>query len=191
MTIVLNFVAPVLMPFGILLTLFMFYFFRDPERLPPKQSGVFIAPADGKVIVVRKHVENEHLHRQVWMVSIFMSPFNVHVNRSPCDGVVKDVIYTKGKFLSAFKEDAAFVNENIAMILQTPFGDIVVKQVAGFVARRAVCRVKKGDTLQAGQRYGIIKFSSRVDLYLPLNSEICVKVGDKVLAGESVIAKFS
>ena len=120
-------------------------------------------------------------------ISIFMSPFNVHVNRAPCDGKIKNIQHNKGKFMAAYKDQASFKNENIEMTLETKYGDILVRQVAGYVARRAVCRANTGDSLKRGERYGIIKFSSRLDVYLPKNAEIKVKLGDRVKAGETVI----
>jgi phosphatidylserine decarboxylase len=174
-----------LLPF--ILTLFMMYFFRDPERIAPEGDNIFVSPADGKVILIKNVREDQHLKSDAIEISIFMSPLNVHVNRSPCDGVVESVVHTKGKFLSAFKHEASLQNENIAMLLNTRHGKILVRQVAGFVARRAVCRVKPGDILKKGQRYGIIKFSSRLDVYLPKDADIKVKLGDKVKAGETII----
>jgi len=119
-----------------------------------------------------------------------MSPLDVHVNRAPCDAVVDSVVHTSGRFLSAFKHEASLQNENIAMVLTTSAGEILVRQVAGFLARRAVCRVKTGESLKKGQRYGIIKFSSRVDTYLPRGSRILVTPGDRVKAGETVIGEM-
>jgi phosphatidylserine decarboxylase len=121
-------------------------------------------------------------------VSIFMSPLNVHVNRAPCDGKVITVKYSPGKFMAAYRDEASMKNENIVMVLDGKQGNVMVRQVAGFVARRAVCRSKVGDFLRRGERYGMIKFSSRLDLYLPREAEIEVKLGDRVKAGESVIA---
>ncbi|BCB95879.1 phosphatidylserine decarboxylase proenzyme [Dissulfurispira thermophila] len=175
-----------LLPF--ILTLFMLYFFRDPERIIPEGENIFVSPADGKVILIKNVYEEQYLKSNAIMVSIFMSPLNVHVNRSPCDGIVESVIHTKGKFLSAFKHEASLQNENIIMLLNTRYGKVLVRQVAGFVARRAVCRVKIGDALKKGERYGIIKFSSRLDVYLPKDVNIKVKLGDKVKAGETIIA---
>lgn len=174
-----------LLPF--VLTLFMLYFFRDPERIAPEGDNIFVSPADGKVILIKDVYEDRYLKSDAIEVSIFMSPLNVHVNRAPCDGVVESVVHTKGKFLSAFKHEASLQNENIAMLLNTRHGKVLVRQVAGFVARRAVCRVKPGDTLKKGQRYGIIKFSSRLDVFLPKDADIKVKLGDKVKAGETII----
>jgi phosphatidylserine decarboxylase len=169
------------------ITAFMFYFFRDPDRAVPHVQGQFVAPADGKVIVIRETVEAEYLHDRVKQISIFMSPLNVHVNRVPCDGKVKSVKHTKGTFLAAYKDEASVRNEHIDMVLETRYGDILVRQVAGFVARRAVCRVTEGDVLQRGERYGIIKFSSRVDVYVPKDVVLKVQMGDMVKAGETVL----
>ncbi|MFN3480371.1 MAG: phosphatidylserine decarboxylase family protein, partial [Thermodesulfovibrionales bacterium] len=176
-------------PFAFILTIFMVYFFRDPERNIPAKKGIFVAPADGKVILIQRVEEDKYLNREAIEVSIFMSPFDVHVNRSPCDGRVRSVVYSPGRFFSAYKHEASLKNENITMVLETEYGDIMVRQVAGFLARRAVCRVKEGEFLKRGDRFGIIKFSSRVDLYLPLNTSIMVEKGDKVRAGETIIGE--
>jgi len=173
--------------FPLLLTLFMLFFFRDPERAVILNRNAFYAPADGRIILIKETEEREILNSRALMISIFMSPLNVHVNRAPCDGIVRKVRHYPGKFLSAFKDEAAVVNEHITMLLETEYGKIVVRQVAGFLARRAVCRAKTGDVLHQGQRYGIIKFSSRVDVFLPLNTQIKIKLNDKVKAGESIL----
>ena len=178
-----------LLPF--VLTIFMAYFFRDPERHVPEDKNGFVSPADGKVILIKDVHESEHLGTDMKEVSIFMSPFNVHVNRSPCNAKVKTVKHTKGRFMAAYKDDASIRNENIAMVLETKYGDILVRQVAGFVARRAVCRKKEGDTLNRGERYGMIKFSSRLDIYLPKNTHIMVKIGANVRAGETILGFFN
>ncbi len=170
--------------------LFMFYFFRDPERDIPAGEGLFVSPADGKIILIKEVYEKDYFKADVKEISIFMSPLNVHVNRAPCDGRVIDVKYSPGKFMAAYKDDASLKNENIAMLLEGNQGKVMVRQVAGFIARRAVCRVSPGDILNRGQRYGIIKFSSRLDVYLPNKVEITVKPGDTVRAGESIIAKI-
>ena len=181
-----------LLPF--VLTLFMAYFFRDPERTVPEGENIFVSPADGKVILISPNLPIPPLLRGgkggFVEISIFMSPLNVHVNRAPSDGVVASVVHTQGKFLSAFKHEASLHNENIAMVLDTKHGRVLVRQVAGFLARRAVCRVKPGNSLRKGERYGIIKFSSRLDIYLPQNTQIRVKLGDRVRAGETVIGEM-
>jgi len=175
---------------SLLLTAFIFYFFRDPERTVPVERNVFVAPADGKIIVIKDMLETEHLHKDVKQISIFMSPFNVHVNRVPCDGKVKSVHHVKGKFLAAYKDEASMQNEHIDMVYETRYGDLLLRQVAGFVARRAVCRKNEGDVLQGGERYGLIKFSSRVDIYLPKETAIKIRMGDMVRAGETVLGEI-
>ena len=174
----------------LLLTLFMLYFFRDPERLIPDAENAFASPADGRVIVIRDVFESEYLRADMKEVSIFMSPLDVHVNRAPCDGKVKRVQHNRGSFTAAYKDEASVKNENIEMVLETRNGDVLVRQVAGFLARRAVCRKKDGDLLRMGERYGIIKFSSRLDVYLPKNTAISVALGDKVRAGETIIGRI-
>ncbi|RJQ46304.1 MAG: phosphatidylserine decarboxylase family protein [Nitrospiraceae bacterium] len=171
----------------LLLTLFMFYFFRDPDRVTPPDRKTFYSPADGKIIVISEAVEEEILKDKALKISIFMSPLNVHVNRAPCDGIVKDVKYYPGKFFNAYTDEASIKNEHITMLLESKHGKVVVKQIAGSVARRAVCRVKPGEVLKQGQRYGIIKFSSRLDVFLPLNTKVKVQLNDKVKAGETVL----
>ncbi|MDO8747137.1 MAG: phosphatidylserine decarboxylase [Thermodesulfovibrionales bacterium] len=191
----------------LLLTIFMFYFFRDPEREIPEGEGLFVSPADGKIILIKNAGKDtlppipsllrgggegeKDTDRGFIEISIFMSPFNVHVNRAPCDGKIKGVQHNKGKFMAAYKDEASFKNENIEMTLKTKYGDILVRQVAGYVARRAVCRANAGDSLRRGERYGIIKFSSRLDVYLPEETAIKVKLCDKVKAGESILGLIS
>ncbi len=174
--------------FFLIITLFMTYFFRDPERSVPSGEGLFVSPADGKVMIVRDVFEKDYLKADVKQISIFMSPVNVHVNRAPCDGKVTVVKYSPGKYMAAYKEESSIKNENIVMVLEGQQGRVLVRQVAGFLARRAVCRAKVGDVLKRGERYGIIKFSSRLDVYLPKEAVVKIKVGDKVLAGETVLA---
>ncbi len=174
---------------ALILTIFMFYFFRDPDRITTTDADAFISPADGKIILITETKEDEMLHEERLKISIFMSPLDVHLNRAPCSGSVKDVKHYPGKFYSAFKDDASILNEHITMLIDSEnHGPVVLKQIAGAVARRAVCRVRPGDTLSQGQRYGMIKFSSRVDIFLPLDSVVSVKLNDKVLAGETVLA---
>jgi len=174
----------------ILLTLFMLFFFRDPERKVPPGENIFVSPADGRVILISRVYEDQYLKDDAIEISIFMSPFDVHVNRAPCDGIVEKVVHTPGRFLSAFKHEASLQNENIAVLFNTRHGRILVRQVAGFLARRAVCRVRTGDALKTGERYGIIKFSSRLDVYLPEDTTVRVRSGDRVRAGETVIGEI-
>jgi phosphatidylserine decarboxylase len=171
----------------LVLTLFMLFFFRDPDRVIIEGRDLFYSPADGRVVLIRETTEDELLNDKALEISIFMSAFDVHINRAPCNGVVREVKHYPGRFMAAFKEEASKANEHITMLLETDSGKVVVRQVAGLLARRAVCRVKPGDSLKQGQRYGIIKFSSRVDVFLPLSTQIKVKLNDKVKAGETVL----
>ncbi|MCS7163986.1 MAG: phosphatidylserine decarboxylase family protein [Thermodesulfovibrio sp.] len=172
-----------------ILSLFFLYFFRDPERTPPEDPNVVVSPADGKIISIKQKSEGL-CDKDYTEISIFMSPLDVHVNRVPFDGVVKEVVYTPGKFFSAFKDKAYRENENIKITIQTKYGDIIVRQVAGFIARRAVCWVKEGDVITKGERLGMIKFSSRVDICLPSSFKITVEEEKKVKAGKTVIASL-
>lgn len=169
------------------LTLFIVFFFRDPERITPEGRGIFCSPADGKVILIRETEEDELLNERALELSIFMSPLDVHVNRSPYDGVVRAVKHYPGFFFAAFKKESSILNEHVTMLLEGEQGRVVIRQVAGFLARRVVCRVKPGDLLKQGQRYGLIKFGSRLDIFLPLNTQIKVKLNDKVRAGETIL----
>jgi phosphatidylserine decarboxylase len=175
--------------FFIGLTLFMAFFFRDPDRKIPHGDGLFVSPADGKVILIKDVYEQDYLKSDAREISIFMSPLDVHINRAPCEGKVSLVKHTPGKFLAAYRDDSSMKNENIVMLLDGVSGKVLVRQVAGFLARRAVCRVSVGDALARGERYGMIKFGSRLDVYLPKDAVVTVKLGDKVKAGETVIGK--
>lgn len=175
----------IVIPLGF--TVFMAFFFRDPERVIPQGKGIFVSPADGRIILIKEVREEEYLKGNAIEISIFMSLFDVHINRAPCDGTVMAVKHTPGRFLPAYRKDSSVVNENITMLIEGEQGRVVVRQVAGILARRAHCRVKVGDTLKQGQRYGLIKFGSRLDIYLPLDTKIKVKLGDNVKAGETVI----
>jgi len=175
--------------FFIGLTLFMAFFFRDPDRKVPSDQDLFVSPADGKVILIKDVYEQDYLKSYAKEISIFMSPIDVHINRAPCEGKVSLVKYTPGKFLAAYRDDSSLKNENIVMVLDGGSGKVLVRQVAGFLARRAVCRVSVGNVLSRGERYGMIKFGSRLDVYLPKDAGVTVKLGDRVKAGETVIGK--
>ncbi|MCX7913969.1 MAG: phosphatidylserine decarboxylase family protein [Thermodesulfovibrionales bacterium] len=176
-----------LVPFALLC--FMLFFFRDPDRSIPPGDNNYVSPADGRVILIQDVYEEKFLRDDAVEISIFMSPFNVHINRTPCKGVVEDVRYSKGKFFSAFKPEASLQNENVTILFRGAHGLLLIRQVAGSIARRAVCRAKKGQVLEKGERFGIIKFSSRVDIYLPKETAIKVKLGQKVKAGETIIGE--
>src|SRR4030042_2115099 len=168
-------------------TLFMVLFFRDPDRIIPVDKGVFVSPADGKVILIKDVYEKDYLKAESKEISIFMSIFNVHVNRAPFEGKISLIKHSPGKFLAAHKDAASIENENMVMVLEGKNGKILVRQVAGLVARRIVCRVKAGDVLRRGERYGMIKFGSRLDVFLQKETEIQVRLGDKVKAGQTVL----
>jgi phosphatidylserine decarboxylase len=176
-------------PAGILLvlTLFVLFFFRDPERSVPEGRGVVVSPADGKVIVIKDVFEPTYLKQDVKQISIFLSVFNVHVNRAPCGGTVEVVKYNPGKFHVASVDKASLDNEQTAMVIANGGRKILVKQIAGLIARRIVCYARPGDTLAAGQRYGLIRFGSRVDLFLPKDTELKVRVGDRIKGARDVI----
>jgi phosphatidylserine decarboxylase len=175
--------------FFIVLTLFMAFFFRDPSRKVPAGEGLFVSPADGKVILIKDVHEQDYLKSDAKEISIFMSPLDVHINRAPCEGKVSLIKHTPGKFLAAYRDDSSMKNENIVMVIEGGSGKVLVRQVAGFVARRAVCRVSVGDVLARGERYGMIKFGSRLDVYLPKDAVVTVKLGERVKAGETVIGE--
>lgn len=164
---------------------FVLWFFRDPERSTDYEDGKFYSPADGKVVEISE-CEHQFTGRAV-KVGIFMNVFSVHVNRTPCTGRVDYLEYVPGKKLAAFNPKASELNERNYVGLSTPYGAVMMTQIAGLVARRIVCRLKRGDVLEAGQRYGMIKLGSRVDLYMPIETVVRVKNGDKVKAGISLI----
>jgi phosphatidylserine decarboxylase len=174
--------------FFLAITLFVSFFFRDPERVVPEQEGVVVSPADGKVLEVCITQENDVAAEKMLKISIFMSVFNVHVNRMPEKGRVTNVTYYPGKFFSANLDKASRNNERNAVSLEVSGGrKLVVVQVAGLIARRIICRVQEGDRLSRGQRFGLICFGSRLEVYLPQDCVPAVSAGDKVLAGSSVL----
>lgn len=173
------------------LTLFIAYFFRNPKRAIPEDENSVVAPADGVIIYLGQSRE-EHLNAEMTKISIFMSVFNVHVNRSPISGRVIETFYTRGKFLDVRDERATFENERAGLVLESPLGTrIAVVQVAGLIARRIVCYLHKGDAVKRGERYGLIRFGSRLDVYLPRDTDLRVAVGDKTVAGETVLGYLS
>lgn len=173
-----------------ILTLFVIYFFRDPERMVPSEPGLIVSPADGRVIDI-KHVEDDNLRGgESTRVSIFLSVFNVHVNRIPCEGNIIQTVYTPGKFLPAFRDKASLLNEQNSLVIDHKNKKIVVKQIAGLIARRIVCWVKEGYHVTRGQRFGLIRFGSRVDLFVPKEVELVIKKGDSVIGGKTIIGKI-
>ena len=172
---------------SLVLTLFVLFFFRDPERTIPAGKGIVVSPADGKVIVIKDIFEPAYLKQEVKQISIFLSVFNVHVNRAPIGGTVEVVQYNPGKFHVASVDKASLENEQTAMVIASGKDKILVKQIAGLIARRIVCYARPGDTVTTGERYGLIRFGSRVDIFLPRSAEIKVKLGDRVKGAQDVI----
>ncbi len=175
------------------LTLFVVSFFRDPERVVPQRLGAIVAPADGRIIKIATVHDDRFLVGPATLVSIFMSPLNVHVNRIPSDGSVVAVRYYPGKYFRAFADKASLDNEQAAVILDGG-GEgqrFCVVQIAGFIARRIVCRLHEGMTVERGERYGLIMFGSRADIYLPPNVRVTVQVGDRTVGGCTVIAEWT
>ncbi|MCD6186998.1 MAG: phosphatidylserine decarboxylase family protein [Desulfuromusa sp.] len=174
------------------LTLFSSYFFRNPERVIPTGEDLLIAPADGKIIFVGEVQESRYFKEQVTKISIFMSVFNVHVNRVPCDGKVVAMYYNKGGFVNASYDKASESNEQSGILLETGSGtQILFVQIAGLIARRIVTYPVIGDLLQRGARYGLIRFGSRVDIYLPKNANVTVTLGERTVAGETILGTLS
>ncbi len=171
-----------------LLALFLGYFFRDPERQIPTGENLIVSPADGKVISVEKVLEPLFLKSQSQKISIFLSPLDVHINRIPASGKIEYLSYFPGKFLAAFKDKASTDNEQTAIGILSPYGKVLFKQIAGVLARRIVCRLKLGQEVKAGERFGMIRFGSRVDVLLPEGVELKVQIGDKVVGGETIVA---
>jgi phosphatidylserine decarboxylase len=175
------------LPIPLLGLLFTFNFFRDPPRNIPSEPGLMVSPADGEVVEIKDMTETEFLNVPCTRVAIFLNVFNVHINRSPCEGVVKGTKYKPGKFLDVRHPDCSTLNESNTIHL----GDVVVKQIAGLIARRIVCEAKPQDKLARGEKFGMIKFGSRTELYIPKDQvqEIRVKLKDKVKGGETIIAR--
>jgi len=179
---------PVALACGIVAA-FMAFFFRDPERLPPADQNVVVAPADGRVTRV-KPIEETSSDRSAAVVSIFLSPFDVHINRAPIAGEITSVSYTRGKFLMATNERASLVNEQNALTIKGESVTVVCKQIAGILARRIVCWKKVGERVAMGERFGLIKFSSRTDIILPASVEVLVAEGARVRGGTTIIGRM-
>ena len=172
------------------LAAFVLQFFRDPSRSPPQMPGVAVSAADGRVLLVQK-ARDPYLDRDALKISVFMNVFNVHSNRSPVGGVVKERWYHSGKYLNAALDKSSDENERMALWIRTDDAiDVTCVQIAGLIARRVLCYTNTGERLERGQRYGFIRFGSRVDLYLPLGSHPRVSVGDKVTAAETIVAEL-
>jgi len=182
----------VLVTTGFLLTFFVLWFFRDPERDTPQDLNLIISSADGKVCLIDEAYPPEELSMEaekMKRICVFMNVFNVHVNRSPIQGRVENIVYKKGQFLNASLDKASDKNERSSLILNSENGaKIIVVQIAGLIARRILSFISSSDQLNQGERFGLIRFGSRVDIYMPLDAVEKCKVGDKVVAGESILA---
>ena len=175
---------------GLLALAFFGYFFRDPERPIPAEPEAVVSPADGKVVFIDEVREERYLNGPARRVAIFMNVFDVHVNRAPVAGTITEAEHRDGCFKAAWREDACTLNEQQALVLEAKGARVLVVQIAGLLARRIISYVQPGQYLDKGERLGLICFGSRVDLYLPLEAEILVKVGDRVQAGSSIVARW-
>ena len=173
-----------------LLTIFVVQFFRDPARPIPRDPLAVLSPADGRIVAIT-HAFDPYAGRDALKISVFMNVFNVHSNRAPVDGALRDVQYFPGKFVNADLDKASEQNERNALVIDCDGRVVTAVQVAGLIARRILCYVKAGDALQRGQRFGFIRFGSRVDVYLPLDTQSRVSIGDKVYASSTVLADFA
>ena len=171
-----------------LLTAFMAYFFRDPARVAPTTADVIVAPADGRITRIEK-VDAANVQSPT-LISIFLSPFDVHINRAPIAGEILKVAYTKGRFMIATRDEASIVNEQNALTIRGERITVVCRQIAGVLARRIVCWKRAGDTLALGERFGLIKFSSRTDVVLPSEVDVLVSVGERVRGGATIIGRI-
>jgi phosphatidylserine decarboxylase len=169
------------------LAIFVFSFFRDPERVIPAEPGAIVSPGDGRVVVV---TDEEDAGRPGKRISIFLAVWNVHVNRAPAAGVITKMEYRPGKFLAAMRERASMENEQNVFTLSTDAGEMVFKQIAGLIARRVVSWKKEGERVARGERIGLVRFGSRVDVWVPKDAEILVKLGENVKGGSSVVARW-
>ena len=176
---------------SLILLIFTLSFFRDPDRKSPGKDNIVVSPADGRVLFVKEADDNKYINEKAKQISIFMSPLNVHVNRIPIDGKVEYLKYHPGKYLAAFEDKASEVNERSEFGINSKYGKIFFTQVAGFIARRIVYDIKEGDTVHQGDRFGMIKFGSRVDVIVPFNWHEKVKKDDKVTAGETILFEIN
>jgi len=185
-----NFVRVPLILLSIVLAVFTLNFFRDPERTTPKKENIVVSPADGRVLFVKEVSDHKFIKGKAKLVSIFMSPLNVHVNRIPISGKVEHLKYIKGDYLAAFEDKASERNERNEIGITSPAGKVLFTQIAGFVARRIVSNLKIGDSVNIGNRFGMIKFGSRVDIIVPIEWQVKVKKDDNVTAGETILFEY-
>jgi phosphatidylserine decarboxylase len=174
-----------------ILTLFVSWFFRNPSRVIPQGPGLIVAPGDGRVLAIEEEFEPRFIKDRSIRISIFLNVFDVHINRLPCEGIIEDVQYQPGLFLVASKPDATLRNEQNAVMIRTPQGaKVLCVQVAGLIARRIVCWVSPGDRAVRGERFGLIRFGSRMDTFLPIGTAVKVAVGDRVKGGETILGEL-
>ena len=174
-----------------ILTLFVSWFFRNPSRVIPQGPRLVVAPGDGKVLAIEKEFESRFIKDRSIRISIFLNVFDVHINRVPCEGVIEDVQYQPGMFLVASKPDATLRNEQNALMIRTVQGTkVLCVQVAGLIARRIVCWISPGDRAVCGERFGLIRFGSRMDTFLPIGTVVKVAVGDRVIGGETILGEL-
>ncbi len=182
-----NFLKIVLIILPLLILIFTLNFFRDPERTPPSKDNVVVSPADGRILFVKDVIDEKFITGKAKQISIFMSPINVHVNRIPISGRIEYKKYHKGEFIAAFEDKASEKNERSEFGILSKYGKVFFTQVAGFVARRIIYEIKEGDEVKIGERFGMIKFGSRVDVVVPEEWEVKVKKSDNVTAGETIL----
>ncbi|RCL00976.1 MAG: phosphatidylserine decarboxylase [Candidatus Tokpelaia sp. JSC188] len=192
-SLILGYIWNPLFWFGLLLTVWCIYFFRDPERITPVNADLVVSPADGKISSVGLVIPPRELglpQEEMMRISIFMDVFSCHINRIPIDGIVKSIQYYAGRFANAECDKASAHNERNSLLISTKHGDVGIVQIAGLFARRIVCWVKTGDEVVAGKRFGLIRFGSRLDVYLPAGVKIRINSGQKTIVGETILASF-
>lgn len=185
-----NYVKFPLLIIATFLIIFTLNFFRDPDRIIPEKQNIVVSPADGRVLFVKEVLDDNFIKGKAKQISIFMSPLNVHVNRIPISGKVDYLKYIKGEYLAAFEDKASGRNERNEIGISSKHGKVLFTQIAGFVARRIVCDLKAGDSVAIGNRFGMIKFGSRVDIIVPIEWKEQVKKDDNVSAGETILFEF-
>ena len=185
-----NFVRIPLILISFFLAAFTLNFFRDPERTTPDKQKIVVSPADGRILFVKEVLDDKFIKGKGKLVSIFMSPLNVHVNRIPISGKVEYLKYVKGDYIAAFEDKASERNERTEIGITNPDGKVLFTQIAGFVARRIVCDLQAGDSVNIGNRFGMIKFGSRVDIIVPVEWQVKVKKDDNVTAGETILFEY-
>ena len=186
-----NFIRIPLLVLAFLLLVFTLNFFRDPDRNIPQKENIVVSPADGRVLFVKDVIDDKFINSKAKMIAIFMSPLNVHVNRIPISGKIEYLKYIKGDYIAAFEDKASERNERTEIGITNPNGKVLFTQIAGFVARRIVCDLKLGDEVTIGNRFGMIKFGSRVDIIVPPEWHVKVKKDDNVTAGETILFEYN